>query len=238
MKIKKDKILTIPNIITVFRFMIIPFLFWVWFDKALISDEIARVLLLVFLFVIASVSDLIDGYWARRYKEKSKIGAFLDPLVDKIFTLSIFLAYLWIDIIHVWWGFVAIIIFREVFITLMRVVASLKKKVMVTESHGKVKMLTQVIIQSIVWLFVLLYGITYHMKIFKDFLVTTNNSQEYLYDLPFQIFRDFYINILGIESYWVSFLFNAPNFLVGLSALVTVYSGIKYLLINRQSQEV
>ena len=72
--------LTIPNLITLFRIVIIP-IFVVGF---IIPDYPYKHLILVSLFFLAGISDGIDGYLARKLKQQSAFGAFLDPVADKL----------------------------------------------------------------------------------------------------------------------------------------------------------
>jgi cardiolipin synthase (CMP-forming) len=72
----------IPNLITLGRAVLVPIVFWLVLAG---EDAIA-----FFLFVIAGVSDAVDGYLARRYDLHTEIGAYLDPLADKLLIVSIF----------------------------------------------------------------------------------------------------------------------------------------------------
>ena len=88
---KKD-IITIPNILSMFRLILIPLIFVFWF-----RDEY------VFTFITVAVSaftDVLDGFIARKFKMITDIGKFLDPLADKLTQLSVLicltLKYRWI----------------------------------------------------------------------------------------------------------------------------------------------
>src|SRR5262245_15150233 len=74
----------IPNFITLGRVMSVPVIFWLLVNGHARSAFIA--------FLLAGVSDGIDGYLAKRFKWTSEIGAFLDPLADKILIVSIYIA--------------------------------------------------------------------------------------------------------------------------------------------------
>ncbi len=76
--------MTIPNLITSIRIILTPI-----FIIYLINDELILALL---LFVLAGISDGLDGFIARCFDQKSKLGAFLDPLADKILLISAFVA--------------------------------------------------------------------------------------------------------------------------------------------------
>jgi cardiolipin synthase (CMP-forming) len=76
--------LTIPNFITIGRVFLVPVVFWL-----LVSG---RVQAAFWTFVVAGVSDGVDGYLAKRYNCATELGAYLDPLADKLLVVSIFIA--------------------------------------------------------------------------------------------------------------------------------------------------
>jgi cardiolipin synthase len=72
---------TIPNIITIFRFVLVPFVI-----MAMVYNRLD----LAFIgFVLAGVSDGVDGFIARQFNQKSEIGAWLDPIADKVLLVSV-----------------------------------------------------------------------------------------------------------------------------------------------------
>lgn len=76
--------MSIPNLITLGRIILVPVVFWL-----LISGETQAAF---FLFVIAGVSDAVDGFLAKRYGWVTELGAYLDPLADKLLIVCIFIA--------------------------------------------------------------------------------------------------------------------------------------------------
>lgn len=76
--------MNLPNIITLGRILLVPFTIWLIvagrFDFAFLS------------FILAGVGDGIDGYIARRYGMKTQLGAYLDPLADKLLLVSIYIS--------------------------------------------------------------------------------------------------------------------------------------------------
>jgi cardiolipin synthase len=75
---------SIPNFITLGRVILVPVVFWL-----LVSGQTQAAFL---VFVIAGISDGVDGYLAKRYGWTTELGAYLDPLADKLLIVSIFLA--------------------------------------------------------------------------------------------------------------------------------------------------
>ena len=75
--------MTIPNYITILRLLLVPFVVW-----AMLSGHQFTAFL---GFMTAGVSDGVDGYIARRYDMKSELGAYLDPVADKLLLVSVFI---------------------------------------------------------------------------------------------------------------------------------------------------
>lgn len=72
--------MTVPNIITLARFLLVPLVVW-----AVLVDEVG---LAFAAFLLAGVSDAVDGYIARRFDQHSELGAYLDPIADKALLVS------------------------------------------------------------------------------------------------------------------------------------------------------
>src|SRR5579859_6253691 len=76
------------------------------------------------VFFLASLTDIVDGYLARRYQVVSPLGVFLDLTADKVFVSAILVAYVQLGLVPAW--IVVIIITREFLVTGLRSVASAK----------------------------------------------------------------------------------------------------------------
>lgn len=74
--------MNIPNVITVFRIFLVPLVVWLMLEGRMQSAFL--------LFVIAGISDGLDGYLAKKYGWQTELGAYLDPLADKALLVSIF----------------------------------------------------------------------------------------------------------------------------------------------------
>jgi cardiolipin synthase len=79
-----DRALNLPNLITVGRVILVPVVFWL-----LITGQTEAAFI---VFIVAGVSDAVDGYLAKTFNWKTELGAYLDPLADKLLIVSIFLA--------------------------------------------------------------------------------------------------------------------------------------------------
>jgi cardiolipin synthase len=89
--------MTLPNLITVFRIILIPVYLVLFF-----SDIEDKVFILGMIFMIAGVSDVLDGYIARRFNLISKLGAALDPFADKMMSFTVLVTFTMIGLIPVW----------------------------------------------------------------------------------------------------------------------------------------
>ena len=141
----------IPNILTLLRIFLVPLFI---FQLLIVQNYFSALL----IFIIASVSDWADGYFARRFNVVSDFGAFFDPLADKFLVLSAFISFLYIDSlsgIHVW--MIVIIAFRDLSITLLRIIINSKgKHVLITTNLAKIKTALQLITINFVLLCLIL----------------------------------------------------------------------------------
>jgi cardiolipin synthase len=76
--------LTIPNLITLGRILLVPVVVWAIASGAMLVAFV--------LFLAAGVSDAVDGYLAKRFGQTSELGAYLDPLADKVLIVSIYIS--------------------------------------------------------------------------------------------------------------------------------------------------
>jgi cardiolipin synthase len=98
--------LSIPNLITLGRILLVPVVVW-----AIASGEM-RVAFL--LFLVAAVSDAVDGFLAKRFGMTTELGAYLDPLADKVLIVSIYLTLGFNGIIPRW--IVIMVVSRDILI--------------------------------------------------------------------------------------------------------------------------
>ena len=94
-------------------------------------------------FVIASFTDWIDGYLARRWQQTSPLGALLDPIADKILILGLLLVFVQMGLIPAW--MVLLIALREVVITGVRLYAAKRHLVLPAATEGKHKTVVQLL---------------------------------------------------------------------------------------------
>ena len=138
--------INLPNILAFIRILLAPlmFFFLVERDSALLSNIHSSWLdyFAALVFVIAGVTDFFDGFIARAWNQKTKLGAILDPLADKMLTLGAFLGLMILQRANPWAIF--LILSREFFITGLRIVAISEGKDVSASNLGKFKTFSQI----------------------------------------------------------------------------------------------
>jgi CDP-diacylglycerol--glycerol-3-phosphate 3-phosphatidyltransferase len=128
---------TLPNLLTVFRILLIPVLVAVLLNEVPAGDAIAAG-----VFALASVTDFADGYLARRQGTVSNFGKLMDPLADKLLVTSALVSLVALDQLASWVAMV--IIAREFAVTGLRQVAIEQGHVVAASIWGKLKTFVQV----------------------------------------------------------------------------------------------
>jgi CDP-diacylglycerol--glycerol-3-phosphate 3-phosphatidyltransferase len=124
--------LNIPNSLSLLRIALTPvFIIFLFYDHPYAN------LWALIIFLVASITDALDGYYARKHDQITDQGRFLDPLADKILVLSALISFAVLEVIPYW--MVALIVFRDLFITGLRVVMDNKGFQMVTSNIAKAK---------------------------------------------------------------------------------------------------
>ena len=136
--------LNLPNALAFFRILLAPLMFFMLVNAPGIFTQIHISWINYFaalIFVIASVTDFFDGYIARSWDQKTKLGAILDPLADKMLILAAFLGLMMLGRASAW--AVYLILVREFFITGFRVVMASDGVEVAASMAGKVKTVSQ-----------------------------------------------------------------------------------------------
>ncbi len=124
----------LPTILTLTRIFLIPFF-------VIITPQ--NPLLGVSIFIFASLTDIFDGYYARKTGQITKFGIILDPIADKFLVISAII--LLVDMVKISAWIAILIVVREFFITGLRMFALSKDIVIPAESGGKVKAVVQMV---------------------------------------------------------------------------------------------
>lgn len=146
----------VPNILTCGRFVltVVVLIMILWFPKVAPQKQWWFLDIAFVLFVIAGLTDMVDGAVARKLGVTSKFGRMVDPLADKVLVCGAFICFALIGqptlfdlnrpaLAVIQWGFAAIIILREVYVTVLRHIAEARGVNFAATMSGKVKMCLQ-----------------------------------------------------------------------------------------------
>ena len=149
---KKKGKMNLPNKLTIVRvILIVPFILlllgshegWGWFKAIFGEDHVIPEFLALAAFVIASLTDMLDGKIARKYNLVTNFGKFMDPLADKLLVCAALIVLVEMGRIPSW--IVVVIISREFIISGFRLIASDKGVVIAASYWGKFKTTFQMI---------------------------------------------------------------------------------------------
>lgn len=118
----------IPNILTIIRFILIPFIY-----MSVLSN---RYLIALIIFTISALTDVLDGYIARKYNYITDIGKLIDPLADKLTQISLLHSLTILKILP-WWIFAIVFVKEFVLIISASVLYSKKDVVVYSKWYGK-----------------------------------------------------------------------------------------------------
>lgn len=169
--------MNLPNKITIFRVILVPFFVYFMLDANIpYHNYIAEG-----IFIVACLTDMLDGYIARKYNMMTNFGKFMDPLADKLLVCAALICFVGVKIIPEW--IVIIIISREFIISGFRLVASDNGTVIAASYWGKIKTVVQMIM-SILLILHLDYTIYHGLEqvfIYLSMLLTVISLVDYLY---------------------------------------------------------
>ncbi len=128
----------IPNALTLFRIFLVPLLVVV-----LLTRMPAKEYLALGVFLVAALTDFLDGYWARRFKKVTTLGILLDPIADKLLVSAALISLVDLQEADAW--AVCIIVGREFAVSGLRSIASAHGIAIAASRLGKWKMAAQIV---------------------------------------------------------------------------------------------
>lgn len=205
--------MNIPNLLTLSRIILIPLFLYLLFTPTTSHKVWALV-----VFVFASLTDLLDGWMARKLRQETETGKFLDPLADKILVVSALIAFLFLDpLIPLW--MVIIIVGRDLLITAMRYLAIKKGVVLRTSKLGKVKTAFQMVSIIIIIMVIIVQNSIKNVQLEMNQLITLQ-----------------YGNVIEIINSELThkWLIVCPYLIMAFVTLLTAVSGLRYIFTNWQ----
>ena len=225
----------VPNKITIIRVSLIPL-----FAIILLVDVPYKNLLAAFVFGMLSISDAIDGYFARKKRQVTEFGKLIDPIADKLL-ISTALIFLVGKGVELWMA--AAIIAREFVITALRIYLLPSKIVVPASNFGKAK----TVLQSIAIIFVLLnLPFSWYMML-AAVLLTLISGLEYLIriremtgnkiiNLPNIITLIRFLSIVPFVYYFLNSKIHISLLIFALIALSDKLDGISAKLMNQKTE--
>ncbi len=218
-----EKEFNLPNILTLLRVLSVPFFIYFLLSNSQVFKFIAFI-----LFTLASITDLIDGYLARKWKQETELGKFLDPLADKFLVLGAFITFLFLsNQVEIW--MVLCIIARDMLITVLRYLAVQKGRSLRTSMFGKIKTTFQMFAIGII--LISLFWISYRetSTINAEFRMAATQGI-YPWDVAYRNFQKFMNNEYSSVYYGLAAFL--PYYLMLVTTIITIISGLRYLVTN------
>ena len=219
----------LPNFLTVLRVLLVPF-----FIYFLIQDDFFFRLYALVIFLLASFTDLIDGYLARKWKQETEFGKFLDPLADKILVIGSFMTFILLDKqIELW--MVLLIILRDMLITSLRWLAIQSGTSLHTTMMGKIKTAFQM--GAIFVILVLFMAVSTKQR---NVINSMYEQGEALGKSGYQVAYENYSTFIKSPQEFTMHNFNwvdsaatfLPYYVMLITTIVTVFSGLRYIFTN------
>lgn len=140
--------MNLPNTLTLLR-IILTFAFILFLFIGGMPAKVAA----IFIFLTASLTDVLDGFFAKKNNQITDFGKLMDPIADKVLVLSALLAFVQLGIVEGW--MVVAIISREIVVTGLRMLALTKGRVIQADGFGKRKTVWQVFVIFLILLFLI-----------------------------------------------------------------------------------
>lgn len=131
--------MNLPNLLTLGRIFLVPVFLFAIFTRMIAYGGVVA----AGIFIIAAITDGVDGYLARKNKEVTRLGKFLDPLADKLLISAALVALVELGHVSTWVAMV--IIGREMAVTGLRAIAAAEGTVIAAGPWGKYKMVSQIV---------------------------------------------------------------------------------------------
>ena len=163
--------MNLANKLTLIRILLVPvFLLFITKKGIPYGTSIAT-----FIFILASITDKLDGYIARSRNQITNFGKFMDPLADKLLVTAALISLIEFRVVPGWAA--VIIIAREFAVSGLRSIAAAQGKVIAASWWGKIKTVIQIIAIIVLLLQVNIKHSTYIMQIIHN-----NNNLQFIYD--------------------------------------------------------
>jgi cardiolipin synthase len=215
--------LNAANLITILRVILLPFFVYLIFQNSLKERAAAFI-----IFAAASLTDLIDGYIARRLKQETDLGRFLDPLADKLLVLGAFITFLFLsEQIPLW--MVLCILARDIFITMLRHISKYQGSVLRTSRLAKIKTAFQMFSILVILMSFMVLTVKERSLINFQYQEALSNGAS-RWDVAYWNLKALLEG--GGENLLFSLSSFLPYYLMLLTTLITILSLLRYIVTN------
>lgn len=171
------KKLNLPTILTILRIVLIaPLMICIF------MNNLTAQIIMVLCFVLASITDFVDGRLARKNKQVTTLGEFLDPLADKMLVNLTFLALVVLGRVPVW--VFAIILVRDFIVDGIRMLAAKNRITIAASKYGKLKTMVQMITITLILMNVIIgnevFGVINTVLLYIVVALTVFSGCDYL----------------------------------------------------------
>ena len=169
--------MNLPNKLTILRALLVPvFVFFMLFPAE--NDLLFRLIAEV-IFCLASFTDFLDGYIARKRKLVTNFGKFMDPLADKLLVCAALICMIPLSYLPAW--YVIILISREFIISGFRLIAVEQNLVIAASYFGKFKTVSQMFMIILLILQVPAFSLVTEILVYLSLALTIISLMDYLY---------------------------------------------------------
>ena len=201
--------MNLANKLTLLRIALVPFLILCMY----LNNFWTRVIALL-IFISAALTDTLDGFIARRLNTVTTLGKFLDPLADKLLICAVLISFVGLRELHIPSWMVVLIISREFMISGLRMHAASKNVIIAAHMSGKFKTTSQMLSIIIVMIILIVNSAIWHFS----------------HSTPIQLIS----SSVGMKYFVEWCLLKLPFYLMLITTILTVYSGLAYLYEHRE----
>ncbi|MBK5092161.1 MAG: CDP-diacylglycerol--glycerol-3-phosphate 3-phosphatidyltransferase [Actinobacteria bacterium] len=140
--------LNAANLITLLRVLLAPPIVLLLLYR---PHDVSYNVLAGVIFIIAALTDKVDGYYARKNDTVTRLGEFLDPLADKLLILPVMATLWYLEVLALW--VLIVVLVREVMVSVIRVIGAKRGVSFPATWSGKIKMFSQIIAVSVLIIF-------------------------------------------------------------------------------------
>ena len=199
--------MNLPNKLTLIRILLVPV-----FMTFTVIDNIWTRLFALMIFIAAALTDLYDGYVARKWGLVTDFGKFMDPLADKFLISAAFICFVGLKEVYVPSWMVVLIIGREFIITGLRLLGASKGIVIPADRSGKFKTTSQITSIIVILIILCVNSFLSHFYHIETAHLMPRSGWHYYAGM-----------LLTWSAYWLVFF----------TTILTLVSGISYLYTNR-----